>query len=398
MEAVNKAVGGPRARRAGRAYLILAVVAVLVAGAWYAHRWWTAGKRSTDNAQVEADVVPIAARVGGVVLATKVHDNQRVAKGDVLFEIDPANLEVEVQRADAELEAAREQTAVADAQVGIVEQSSTGGLSSAKAALAGAGASVRSAAAAARAAEAAVAQAKANLAVATNERASAQQLFAQSAITRSELDHTVRAHDVAKAALDAATAQLDLSRAQGGIAAARVAEAEGRVTQTGPVDKQVAAARAAAKLAAARVKSAETALAQAKLNRSYAAVVAPTSGMISRLGAHAGQTVQAGQALLMLVPDETYVIANFKESQIGDMKPGDKVDIEVDAYGGTFDGVVDTIAPATGARFSLIPVDNATGNFVKVVQRVPVKIRWAKAPEVAMRPGLSAEVTVYLTP
>jgi len=210
------------------------------------------------------------------------------------------------------------------------------------------------------------------------------------------MDQINRAYDVAKAALDSAIAQRDLARANRGVAQARVAEAEGRVTQSGPVDQQVAAARAAAELAHVRVKIAENALDNARLNRSFATVVAPTSGVISRLGAHPGQTVSPGAALLMLVPDETYVIANFKETQIGAMKPGDKVDIEVDAYSGTFHGVVETIAPATGSRFSLIPADNSTGNFVKVVQRVPVKIRWDKVPEVAMRPGLSAEVTVHV--
>jgi membrane fusion protein (multidrug efflux system) len=118
--------------------------------------------------------------------------------------------------------------------------------------------------------------------------------------------------------------------------------------------------------------------------------------VVSRLGAHAGQQVMAGQPLLMLVPIDSYVVANFKEIQVGRMKTGDPVDIELDAFPGqSFHGVVDTVSPATGARFSLIPPDNATGNFVKVVQRVPVKILWSPPPGVAMRPGLSAEVTVH---
>lgn len=395
MEAVNK-TATERPRRAGRAYLILTVLALLVAGGWYLHRWWTAGKESTDNAQIEADVVPVAARVGGVIVAAKVQDNQHVDKGDVLFEIDSVPLDLEVQRAEAELEAARQKAAQAEAQVAIVESSSKGGLSSAKASLTGASASVKSADDAARAAEAAVSRAQAELALATTERATAQQLLDKGAITKNEMDHAKRAYDVAKAALDSAIAQRDSARANRGAAAARVAEAEGRVTQSGPVDQQVNVARAAAGLAAAGVKDAETRLATAKLNRSYATVVAPTSGTISRLGAHPGQTVTAGAALLMLVPEETYVVANFKETQIGGMKPGNKVDIEIDAYAGTFHGVVDTVSPATGARFSLIPADNATGNFVKVVQRVPVKIKWTDPPKQLLLPGLSAEVTVHV--
>ncbi|HEY6173497.1 MAG TPA: efflux RND transporter periplasmic adaptor subunit, partial [Kofleriaceae bacterium] len=163
------------------------------------------------------------------------------------------------------------------------------------------------------------------------------------------------------------------------------------------VDQVISVAQANAKLAAARVTAAEVALDKAKLQRSYASVVAPIAGTVSRLGAHVGQHVMQGQPLLMLVPLDTYVIANFKENQVGRMKAGDPVDIEIDAYPGqTFHGIVDTVSPATGARFSMIPPDNATGNFVKVVQRVPVKITWSAPPSVAMRPGLSAEVVVHV--
>jgi len=395
MEVPNKDISS-RGRKAKKAYLILGVVAALVAGVWFLHRWWTAGKQSTDDAQVEADVVPVAARVGGVVKMAYVHDNQLVNAGDKLFDLDPADLDVEVARADAELQAATAQQAAADAQVAIVEQSSAGGLASARAAVSGAGASVRGASDSVRAAEAAVARARVELATADTDYSRAQQLFAKEAITRRELEHAQQTHDVAKAALDSATAQLDLARSQRGLAQARVAEAEGHVTSSAPVDKQIAAAQAAAGLASARVKAAEVAVSRARLSRSYATITAPATGVISKLGAHPGQSISAGQPLLMLVPTETYVIANFKESQIGSMKPGDKVDVALDAYEGTFHGVVDTISPATGARFSLIPPDNATGNFVKVVQRVPVKITWTDAPKVAMRPGLSAEVTVHV--
>ena len=398
MEAESKqtATDAARSRRAKRAYLILGVISVLVAGGWYLHHRWVAGKQSTDDAMVDADVVPIAARVGGVVKATKVHDNQIVKLGDVLFELDPADLDVEVARTEAELEAAKAQAAAADSQVAIVEQSSAGGLSSAKAALSGAGASVRGASDSIRAAEAAVARAKADFANTDAELKRAQALIAKDAITRRDLEKAEQMHAVSKAALDSATAQLGVVREQQGMAQARVAEAQGRVTQSAPVDQQIAAAQAASKLAAARVKAAEVAVSRAKLNRSYATITAPANGTISKLGAHVGQAVSAGQALLMLVPSETYVIANFKESQVGDMKAGDIVDVELDAYGGTFHGIVDTISPATGSRFSLIPPDNATGNFVKVVQRVPVKITWTKTPDIAMRPGLSAEVTVHV--
>jgi len=397
MEAESKdtAAATARRRRAKRAYLIVGTVAVIVAGAWLGHRWLTKGKQATDDAQVESDVVPLAARVGGVVKTVRVHDNQQVNAGDVLFELDPADLDVEVARAEAELEAAHAQEAAAQAQVAIVSSSSSGGLSSARAALTGAGASVRSASEATRAAEAAVARARADLASTESDLARSQELFGKGAGTRHDVDHAQQARDVAKATLDSATAQLEMARQQHGLAQSRVAEAEGHVTQSAPVDQVIAGAQASAKLAAARAKAAEVALAKARLQRSYTSVTAPAAGVISKLGAHVGQHIMEGQTLLMLVPLETYVIANFKENQVGAMKAGDPVDIELDAFpDDTFHGVVDTVSPATGARFSMIPPDNATGNFVKVVQRVPVKITWTVPPRVAMRPGLSAEVTV----
>jgi membrane fusion protein, multidrug efflux system len=399
MEAASKdtAAATARRRRARRAYLILGVAAVAVAGVWFGHRWLTKGKQSTDDAQVEADVVPVAARVGGVVKLTRVHDNQVVKAGDVVFELDPADLDVEVARAEAELEAATAQKAAADAQVTVVQSSSSGGLSSARAALSGAGAAVRSAGDMVRAGDAAVARAQAELATGESDLSRAQELFGKGAGTRHDVEHAQQTRDVAKAALDSANAQLSMAREQQGLAQARVAEAEGHVTQSTPVSQVVAAAEASAKLAEARVKAADVALTKAKLQRSYTTITAPTAGVISKLGAHVGQHIMAGQTLLMLVPLETYVIANFKEGQIGQMKAGDPVDIELDAYpDDVFHGIVNTVSPATGARFSMIPPDNATGNFVKVVQRVPVKITWTTPPKVDMRPGLSAEVTVHV--
>jgi membrane fusion protein (multidrug efflux system) len=256
---------------------------------------------------------------------------------------------------------------------------------------------VRSASDAARAAQATVERARTDLATAETDLARAQSLYEQKAGTRHDVEHAQQVRDNARAAVDAASAQLAMSREQQGLAQAHVAEAEGRVTQSAPVGQLVAAATASARLAAARVTAAEVALDKAKLSRSYASITAPTSGMVSKLGAHPGQHVMQGQPLLMLVPLETYLIANFKENQVGQVKAGDPVDIELDAYPGqTFHGVVDTVSPATGARFSMIPPDNATGNFVKVVQRVPVKITWTTPPAVAMRPGLSAEVTIHV--
>jgi membrane fusion protein (multidrug efflux system) len=382
-------------RRGKRAYIILAVIAVAVAGGWLGHRWLTRGEQKTDDAQVEADVVPVSSRVAGTLKTAKVSGGQEVHAGDVLFEIDPESFDLEVARAEGELDAALAQEKAAAAQVAIVKSTSHGGLSSAKAAATGASASARGAEDVIRAAEAAVARAKADLSVAETELGRTTELVNKGAVTRRDLDLATQTRDVARAALQSATAQLESARASRSQAIARVAEAQGRVAQSTPVDQQIAAAEAAAQLASGRVKSATAALAKAKLDRTHTVITAPIGGIVSKRGVQVGQTVKADQVVVMIVPNETYVVANFKETQIAQMHPGDRVDIELDAYDGELSGVVDSISPATGSRFSLLPPDNATGNFVKVVQRVPVKINWKTPPKMALRPGLSAEVVVH---
>ncbi len=393
---MEQPASNPRRKRARRAYMILAIVAVVVAAVWGIHRWVSAGKEKTDDAQVDADVVPVSPRVSGVVGKVLVHDHQVVKAGDPLFELEPADLDIEVARATAERDAARAQAKAARAQYAIVKSSSKGGLTAAQAQVAGAGASVRSASDQIRAARAAVAKAKADLATADTELARTKDLVAKGAVTLTELEKATQTRDVAKAGLDAANAQLDVATAQQGMASSRVAEAQGHVAGM-DVDAQVEAAEAAQELAEAREKAAGVALDKAKLQRTYATIKAPIDGYVSRIAAHTGQTIQMSQPIVMLVPAETYVIANFKEGQINRMKAGDEVDVTIDAFPGEeFSGVVDTVSPATGARFSMIPPDNATGNFVKVVQRVPVKITWKTKPDIVMRPGLSAEVTVHV--
>ena len=174
-----------------------------------------------------------------------------------------------------------------------------------------------------------------------------------------------------------------------------MAEARGRLQQSSPVAAQLAAAHATAELARARVKSAEAALRLASLQLTYTRVVAPEDGVVSKLGAHEGQIVQAGQPVMELVPSRTYVVANFKETQIGFMHPGQRARIRLDAIPGrVFEGTVESRSGGTGARFALVPPDNASGNFVKVVQRVPVRIAWKTPVDVPLAAGLSADVTV----
>jgi membrane fusion protein (multidrug efflux system) len=384
--------------KARRAYLVLGGLAGAVVAVYFIHGYLTRDEVKTDDAQVDADVVPVASRVGGAVLHMRVGDHQRVEAGAVIAELDAADYKARVAAAQADLDAATAQAEAAEAQVEIVRSTSGGALSSAQAQVQGTGASVRSAAAQAEAAQAAVARAQAELTRAQSDLDRTTKLHGAGAVSGQALEAAQTSRDAARAALDAAQANLAAARDQQALSVARVAEAQGRLQQSTPVERQVAAAAAAAKLARARVESATAALELAKLQLGYTRITAPITGYVSKLGAHEGQLVQPGATLLMLVPARTYVIANFKETQLARIRPGDPVEISVDALdGGTLHGKVESISPGTGARFSLMPPDNATGNFVKVVQRVPVKIAFDDGQDLSqLHAGLSAEVKVHL--
>lgn len=392
----------PRKKAARKAYALLGGMAAAALGVYFVHGLLTKDEVATDDAQVDADIVPLNGRVGGVIARLKVRDNQRVEAGAVLAELDDADFRAKVMAAQADLDAASAQAEAADAQVDIVKSTSAGGLSSAKAQLQGTGASVRSASAQVDAAAAAQARSKAELAKTEADLARAKTLHDAGAVSGQALEAAQTARDAAAAALDAATANLAAAKDQRSLSEARVAEAVGRVQQSTPVERQIAAATAAAKLAHARVDGATAALELAKLQLGYTKITAPVSGFISKLAVREGQMISSGATLAMIVPATTYVVANFKETQIERIAPGDLVDIEIDAFDGTLlHGKVDSIAAGTGARFSLMPPDNATGNFVKVVQRVPVKIVWTDDAKEAgkralLHAGLSAEVKVHL--
>jgi membrane fusion protein (multidrug efflux system) len=239
------------------------------------------------------------------------------------------------------------------------------------------------------------AEAEAERAVADFERA--KQLRAADAIAPERLDAVRAGSESAQAAVVAARAQLAAAEEGKRTAEGRAGEARGKLDQSTPIDAQVAAARAGAELAHARVKSAEAALELARLQLSYTTLSAPVSGTVSKLSARVGQMLGAGQVVADLVPEGSYVVANFKETQVGGIRPGQKVQVEIDAYPGRkLEARVESLSGGTGARFSLLPPDNASGNFVKVVERVPVRIAWMTPPaDLALRAGLSAVVTVH---
>jgi len=391
------------------------IAAVLVVGAvglamWF---WLTAGRESTDDAQVDAPVTQIAARVGGTITKVAVSDNQRVEAGDVLVELDRRDFEVAVDKVRAELADAEASAIAARSNVPITSTTAASNVTTARGSIVQAQGGVAAAereldAARARltTAQARVREAEATAAKAARDVERLRGLLAKDEVSQQQFDTLVAAADAQKAGLDSARSQV--AEAEAGIrvaeskvvqarAGAEQAHAELQAAETAPQQVSMTKARAAA--ADARVQQARANLAQAELNLQYATVKAPARGVISKKSLNPGQVVQPGQPLLALVQlDEVWVTANFKETQLRDMRAGQRATFKVDALGGrSFSGKVDSIAGATGARFSLLPPENATGNFVKIVQRVPVKIVLdsGQDPEHLLRPGLSVTPTVY---
>jgi membrane fusion protein (multidrug efflux system) len=387
-----------KGRSARKPVIILGAILAIAGGAFAYHHQATANQEETDDAQIEADVVPVATRVAGQVLHVRVQDNQRVHAGDVLFEIDPQEYQSRVAQAEAELEMQRAQAAAADADVQVVTANAHGALRAARATVTSAIDSARSASAQIASAQAGLARARAQAQQTGTTLARVRALVAERAVAQAEFDNAQAADDAARAAVQQAEAQLQTASASRAAASSTIGQAEGRLEQSAPVEVLLAQARARADLAHARVRSSEAALNLARLQLSYTTVTATADGVISRLTLREGQLVQPGQSAAMLVPSATYVVANYKETQIGRMHAGDRAEMHIDAFPGrVFHGVVESLSSGTGARFSLLPPDNASGNFVKVVQRVPVRIRWADVPgDVALRAGLSADVTVMV--
>ena len=388
---------------------VVLVAVVLIAGfLWLRSR----GKETTDDAQVDGHITQIAPRVGGTITTVHVTNNQAVKAGQVLAEIDPRDYQnaldrVRAELADAVATAAAARTGVPIAQVETRSGVSTasGGVQQAEAAVAGAEREIQVAQANLVVAQARLREKEATATRSARDVERLRGLVEKDEISQQQFDAAVAAADSAKAAADAARSEV--TAAQGGIpvaeqraAAARGAAAQSRAglatAQTAPQQLQVTEARATS--ADARVRQAESAVKQAELNLEYTTIKAPTAGVVSRKSMEPGQVIQPGQPLLALVDlDDVWVTANFKESQLAKMRPGQKATIDVDALGGKeFRGHIDSIAAATGAKFSLLPPENATGNYVKVVQRIPVRIFFepGQDPERLLRPGMSVTPTV----
>jgi membrane fusion protein (multidrug efflux system) len=384
----------PRNKR--RPYVIVAVIVAVMLlgiGGWLL---LTAGEQDTDDAQVMADLVPIGTRVAGQVVKVAIIENQLVKKGDPIAEIDPADYIARVKQAEADLTSSAAQAAAADAQVAVISANSKGGFTSARSALMGSTMSVGSADAQVASARAALARAQADVRKSELDLNRAKELKAANAIPQQQLDNAEAIHEVNQAALQQAKANVAVAEESRQMAQERVGEARGRLNQSSPIEAQIASARAQADLQHARVQSAQAQLDLARLQLSYTKVTAPADGIASKLSVHEGQQVTVGSPVIELVPVQMYLVANFKETQITKMKPHQRTDIKIDAFPGhTFAGRVESLSGGTGSSFSLLPADNASGNFVKVVQRVPVRIAFDKVPDVPLRAGLSADVTVH---
>jgi membrane fusion protein (multidrug efflux system) len=388
--------------------VILAVL-VLIAVAWYV----LSGRVTTDDAQVDCHITAVAPQVPGYVVQLLINDNTPVKEGDLLVQIDPREYQAEVEQAKANLDFAEAQANSAKLQIGLTRETTTNGTN-------GASAQKQSDAADYAMSQAQLEQsATANLQVAqanvvakraTNEKAQSDlkrytPLLATDDVSKYQFDAVDATALVAKSELAGAEQQLtaaqqavEIARANAHSAEAKFQRSQSQLLQTKAQEQQVPIAEATYKSSLATVERAKATLQQAELNLAYTHIIAPITGQVTQKSVDLGQYVSPGQLLFTIVPlDQVYVTANFKETQLAHVSPGQKVRIHVDTYRREFEGVVDSLAGAAGSRQALLPPQNATGNFIKVVQRIPVKIlvKPNKNPNLVLRPGMNVEATIY---
>lgn len=379
MEDVAPAAKAPAGFVRAHAKWIAAIAAVVIlAGTYFVWSYYSV-RESTDDAQVDGHINPISARVGGTVVKVLHDDNDVVTAGTLLVELDSKDYQVALARAKAELANAQANSTAANVGVPLTTTTSSSQLAAADAALNAADKEVQ-------AAQARVREAQANYTKVSADLKRMEQLVQKDEISRQQYDAAVAAASSSRAALDAANAAV-------ASAESRAAQARAQADSARTVPEQLKVVRAQAGAATAEVEKNQAMLAQAGLNLDYTRIVAPVTGILNKRSVEPGQVVQAGQPLFAIVDlDDIWITANFKENQLKSMKPGQPVTIHIDAYGHDYAGTVESIGGATGARFSLLPPENATGNYVKVVQRIPVRIRINKGqdPDHLLRPGMSA--------
>ena len=386
------AAATPR-RRAPFVFGGLLAVAAGVAGYIYFTRL---GRESTDDAQVEAHASTVAARVAGQVKRVLVVDNQEVKAGDVLVELDDRDQQVKVLGAQADLASASAQLHMSETQLALTDKTAKANLTVAQGAISQAAALTGSTAAQIEQAKADVAAAMSRKQLAKADRDRAEKLKATGATTQAEIDVRVAADTQADAELIQSQARLTSALANRSNSAGSEESARGRLLAAQTVGEQVEAARAQVEAARAKVAQYQAALDRAKLELEYTKIKAEIPGSVTKRNVEPGQLVSPDRALMAIVDlNDTWVVANLKETQLSDVKAGQKVEVEVDTFDGNLEGHVDSIAAGTGSRFSLLPPENATGNFIKVTQRVPVKVKIDDRRGKLLRPGMSAEVIVH---
>jgi membrane fusion protein (multidrug efflux system) len=385
----------PQSRRRGIIIAVVLVLALVAAGLW----WHSTYSESTDDAQVNGHLIQVSARIAGQVAKVYVDENQVVKAGDTIAELDPADYQVAVENAEAALASAQANAAAANVNVPITTVNTGSNLRSAGADVSGSQAGVGQAEKQLDSAHARVTEAQANFTKAQADLERYKPLVEKDVISKQQFDAAVAAADSTRAAVADARANEQAAVDAVKVALERETQAQAglKYAETGP--QQVAAQSARAKQAQAQVEQAQAQLDQAKLNLSYTKIVAPEAGIITRKSVEINQNVAPGQNLLMLVSLEgLWVTANFKETQLRHMSSGQAVEIEVDSTGKTYHGKVTQIGGATGSVLSLFPPENATGNYVKVVQRIPVRVDFTdlanEDPNHELRPGLSVEPKV----
>lgn len=398
-EKKEEATPEKKSRRKG---IIIVVVVLLIVGAAFFY-WRSTFTEDTDDAQVDGDLYQVSARIAGQVVHVDVTDQQYVHAGDPIAELDPKDQQVALEQAEADLANAQAQYLQATTNVPITSVNVSTNLQTSSSDVVNAQAAVSQAQANASASRARIAQARANALKAKIDVDRYTPLVAKDVISKQQYDQAVATASATQAELeaaqrDAAASQQQIKQAQAKLAQAESQEAQSR--KNGP--EQVKVEQAHAQAAEAAVKQAQARVDQAKLNLSYAKIVAPVDGIVSKKNVDVGENLSVGQDLLTIVPlNNLWVIGNFKETQLAHMQKGQKVDIDVDALSGRhFEGVVEEIGGATGSKLSLFPPENATGNYVKVVQRIPVRINFTNLAEEnkdhALRPGMSVTPKVHV--
>ena len=389
----------PQSRRRGIVVVIVVVLALIAVGIW----WHSTYSEDTDDAQVNGHLIQVSSRIAGQVLKVDVEENQVVKAGDAIAELDPRDYQAAVENAEAALASAEANAAAANVAVPITTVNTGSNLNSAGHDVSGTQAGVAQAEKQWEAAKAMVTQAEANNTKAQADVERYRPLVEKDVISKQQWDAAVAAADAAKAQV--ADAHASEQAVADGVRVAHERELQAQAmlkyAETGP--QQVAAQSARAKQALAQVQQAQAQLDEAKLNLSYTKIVAPAAGIITRKSVEIDQNVAAGQNLLTLVSlEDLWVTANFKETQLKHMSAGEAVEIAVDATGKTYHGRVTQIGGATGSVLSLFPPENATGNYVKVVQRIPVRVDFtnlaSEDPNHLLRPGLSVEPKVRVKP